>query len=46
MLLARLDDDLRIANFFDLGGQQSAKLFARLSWNAAGPPIRHDAFLV
>ena len=44
MFFAGLDDDLRVADFFDFRGEHRAKLFASLGRDAAGAAVGDDAF--
>src|SRR5690349_16489308 len=46
MTLARFNDDLNVADFFDLLGQQRAKLFANGGVDASGAAIGNDTFFV
>ena len=46
MLLARPDDDLRVADFFHLCGQQRAQFLARLRGNPARATVRDNALRV
>jgi hypothetical protein len=46
MAFARFNDDLGVADFFDLLGQQRTKFFAHRSVDATGTAIGDDAFFV
>ena len=43
MFLAGLDDDLRVADLLDLGGEHGAELLAGLGRDAAGAAVGDDA---
>ena len=44
VFLAGLDDDLGVADLFDLGGEQGDHLFAGLGRDASGAAVGDDAF--
>jgi hypothetical protein len=46
MFLARLDDDLRSANLFNLAREQGTQLFAFLRGYAPGAAVGHDPLVV
>ncbi len=46
MAFAGLDNDFGVADPSDLPRQERAQLLANLRFNAAGPPIRDDAFVI
>ena len=46
MFLAGLDDDLRVADFFDFGGEQRAKFLAGFRRDAAGAAVGDNALFV
>ena len=46
MLLARLDEDVGVADFFDLGGEHRAQFLARFGRDAAGAPVGNNAFCI
>ena len=46
MFLAGLDDDLRIADFFDFRGEQRTEFLAGLRRNTAGAAVGDNALFV
>ena len=46
MFLAGLDDDFRVADFFDFGGEHGAKFFASFGGDSSGAAVGDNALRV